>query len=127
MLKQSKRFYGKKAVLTGVVNIKATFNNTIVNITDPKGNTLFWGSSGGSGFKGAKKGTPFASQFTAEKVATMAYEQGMRQVIVVVNGPGSGRETAIRTLKGCGFQILVIKDVTPVPHNGCRPPKKRRV
>lgn len=127
MVKQSKRSYGKKVVLFGVVNIKSTFNNTIVNITDQQGNTLFWGSSGNGGFKGAKKGTPFASQFAAEKVATVAYEQGMRKVVVVVNGPGSGRETAIRTLKGCGFQILVIKDVTPVPHNGCRPPKKRRV
>ena len=117
----------KKTVLIGVVNIKSTFNNTIINITDQQGNTLFWGSSGSGGFKGAKKGTPFASQFAAEKVATVAYEQGMRKVVVVVNGPGSGRETAIRTLKGCGFQILVIKDVTPVPHNGCRPPKKRRV
>ncbi len=127
MVKQSKRSYGKKTVLIGVVNIKSTFNNTIINITDPQGNTLFWGSSGSGGFKGTKKGTPFASQFAAEKVATVAYEQGMRKVVVVVNGPGSGRETAIRTLKGCGFQILVIKDITPVPHNGCRPPKKRRV
>ena len=101
--------------------------NTIVNITDQQGNTLFWASAGGSGFKGAKKGTPFAAQSAAEKVATIAYEQGMRQAEVVVSGPGSGRETAIRALQGCGLQVLVIKDITPVPHNGCRPPKKRRV
>jgi small subunit ribosomal protein S11 len=88
---------------------------------------LFWASSGGSGFKGAKKGTPFAAQSAAEKVATIAYEQGMRQAEVVISGPGSGRETAIRALQGCGLQVLVIKDITPIPHNGCRPPKKRRV
>ena len=92
-----------------------------------QGNTLLWASAGGSGFKGAKKGTPFAAQSAAKKVATIAYEQGMRQVEVVISGPGSGRETAIRALKGCGLQVLVIKDITPVPHNGCRPPKKRRV
>ena len=122
MVKQAKRFSGKKSkktVTSGVVHIKSTFNNTIVNITDKQGNTLFWASAGGSGFKGAKKGTPFAAQSAAE--------QGMRQAEVVVSGPGSGRETAIRALQGCGLQISVIKDITPVPHNGCRPPKKRRV
>ena len=117
----------KNNLVTGVVHIHSTFNNTIVNITDQQGNTLFWASAGGSGFKGAKKGTPFAAQSAAEKVATIAYEQGMRQAEVVVSGPGSGRETAIRALQGCGLQVLVIKDITPVPHNGCRPPKKRRV
>ena len=130
MVKQVKRFTSKKSkktIATGVVHIKSTFNNTIVNITDKQGNTLFWASSGGSGFKGAKKGTPFAALSAAEKVATAAYEQGMRQAEVIVSGPGSGRETAIRALHGSGLEVLVIKDITPVPHNGCRPPKKRRV
>ena len=130
MIKQIKRFTGKKskkAPSLGVVHVKSTFNNTIINITDKQGNTLFWASAGGSGFKGAKKGTPFAAQSAAEKVATIAYEQGMRQAEVVVSGPGSGRETAIRALQGCGLQVSVIKDVTPVPHNGCRPRKRRRV
>jgi small subunit ribosomal protein S11 len=130
MVKQVKRFSNKKAKKIGslgVVHIKSTFNNTIVNITDKTGNTLVWASAGGSGFKGAKKGTPFAAQSAAEKAASQAYEQGMRQAEVVVSGPGSGRETAIRALQGCGLEVLVIKDITPVPHNGCRPPKKRRV
>ena len=130
MVKQIKRFSNKKSknkITSGVVHIKSTFNNTIVNITDKQGNTLYWASAGGSGFKGAKKSTPFAAQSAAEKVATIAYEQGMRQADVVVSGPGSGRENAIRALYGCCLQISVIKDITPVPHNGCRPPKKRRV
>jgi small subunit ribosomal protein S11 len=130
MVKQVKRFSAKKtkkAVTSGVVHINSTFNNTIVNITDKQGNTLYWASAGSSGFKGAKKSTPFAAQSTAEKVATVAFEQGMRQAEVIITGPGSGRETAIRALQGCGLQILVLKDKTPVPHNGCRPPKKRRV
>ena len=130
MVKQVKRFTSKKSkktISTGVVHIKSTFNNTIVNITDKQGNTLFWASAGGSGFKGAKKGTPFAAQSAAEKVATAAFEQGMRQAEVIVSGPGSGRETTIRALNGSGLEVLVIKDITPVPHNGCRPPKKRRV
>jgi len=129
MVRQIKRFKkkSKKIPVIGVSHVKSTFNNTIVNITDKQGNTLFWASSGGSGFKGAKKGTPFAAQSAAEKVGSMAYEQGMRQTEVVVSGPGSGRETAIRALQSCGLEILLIKDITPVPHNGCRPPKKRRV
>ena len=130
MVKQIKRFSNKKSknkITSGVVHIKSTFNNTIVNITDKQGNTLYWASAGGSGFKGSKKSTPFAAQSAAEKVATIAYEQGMREADVVVSGPGSGRESAIRALYGCGLQISVIKDITPVPHNGCRPPKKRRV
>jgi small subunit ribosomal protein S11 len=130
MVKQIKRFSGKKTkkvVTSGVVHINSTFNNTIVNITDKQGNTICWGSAGGSGFKGAKKSTPFAAQSTAEKVATIAYEQGMREAEIIITGPGSGRETAIRALQGCGLQVLVLKDKTPVPHNGCRPPKKRRV
>jgi small subunit ribosomal protein S11 len=130
MVKQLKRFSNKKSkkvITSGVVHIKSTFNNTIVNVTDKQGNTLYWASAGGSGFKGAKKSTPFAAQTAAEKFATIVYEHGMRQAEVVVSGPGSGRETAIRALQGCGLQVLVIKDITPVPHNGCRPPKKRRV
>ena len=130
MVKQVKRFSGKKtkkSVTSGVVHINSTFNNTIVNITDKQGNTICWASAGGSGFKGAKKGTPFAAQSAAEKAGSLAYEQGMRQTEVIVSGPGSGRETAIRALQGCGLEILLIKDITPVPHNGCRPPKKRRV
>ena len=130
MVKQIKRFSNKKSkkvITSGVVHIKSTFNNTIVNVTDKQGNTLYLASSGGSGFKGAKKSTPFAAQSTAEKVATTAYEQGMREAEVIITGPGSGRETAIRALQGCGLQVLVLKDKTPVPHNGCRPPKKRRV
>ena len=130
MVKQGKRLKDrkvKKLAALGIVHIKSTFNNTIINITDKTGNTLVWASAGGSGFKGAKKGTPFAAQSAVEKAASQAYEQGMRQTEVVVSGPGSGRETAIRALQGCGLEVLLIKDITPVPHNGCRPPKKRRV
>ena len=130
MIKQVKRFTSKKSkktVGTGVGHIKSTFNNTIVNITDKSGNTLFWASAGGCGFKGAKKSTPFAAQSAAEKVGSMAFEQGMRQAEVIISGPGNGRETAIRALQGCGLEVLRIRDITPVPHNGCRPPKKRRV
>ena len=130
MIKQVKRFTSKKSkktVGTGVVHIKSTFNNTIVNITDKSGNTLFWASAGGCGFKGAKKSTPFAAQSAAEKVGSMAFEQGMRQAEVIISGPGNGRETAIRALQGGGLEVLRIRDITPVPHNGCRPPKKRRV
>ena len=130
MVKQIKRFSGKKSkktITSGVVHIKSTFNNTIVNITDKSGNTLFWASAGGCGFKGAKKSTPFAAQSAAEKVGSMAFEQGMRQAEVIISGPGNGRETAIRALQGCGLEVVLIRDITPVPHNGCRPPKKRRV
>ena len=130
MIKQVKRFTSKKSKKTvnaGIVHIKSTFNNTIVNITDKQGNTLFWASAGGCGFKGAKKSTPFAAQSAAEKVGSMAVEQGMKQAEVIISGPGNGRETAIRALQSCGLKVLLIKDITPVPHNGCRPPKKRRV
>ncbi len=130
MIKQVKRFTSKKSKKisgTGVVHIKSTFNNTIVNITDKQGNTLFWASAGGCGFKGAKKSTPFAAQSAAEKVGSLAFDQGMRQAEVIIRGPGNGRETAVRALQGCGLEVLLIKDVTPVPHNGCRPPKRRRV
>lgn len=107
--------------------VQSTFNNTIVTITDDKGNTLTWASAGGSGFKGAKKGTPFAAQMTANAVGKKALDMGVKQVAVFVNGPGPGRETAIRGLHASGLMVSAIKDVTPVPHDGCRPPKPRRV
>lgn len=111
----------------GVVHIQSTFNNTIITATDPAGEVIAWASAGTSGFKGAKKGTPFAAQQAAESVARRSMDQGMRQVEVLVKGPGSGRETAIRALQAAGLEISLIKDVTPIPHNGCRPPKRRRV
>ena len=114
MIKQVKRFTNKKSKKiagTGIVHIKSTFNNTIVNITDKQGNTLFWASAGGCGFKGAKKSTPFAAQSAAEKVASQAYDLGMRQAEVIISGPGSGRETAIRALQGCGLNVSLIKDI----------------
>nr|WCH56180.1 ribosomal protein S11 [Calliblepharis sp.] len=117
----------KKQIINGITHIKSTFNNTIVTISNLKGETISWCSSGASGFKGAKKGTPFAAQIAAEKAAKQALEQGMKQTEVMVNGPGAGRETAIRALQAVGIEITLIKDITPVPHNGCRPPKKRRV
>lgn len=117
----------KKNVPLGVAHIKATFNNTIINITDPEGNTIAWASAGTSGFKGSRKSTPFAAQTAAESAAKQAAENGVRKVDVRVKGPGSGRETAIRTLQANGLEVGSIKDVTPVPHNGCRPKKKRRV
>jgi len=115
------------AAVEGQAHIKATFNNTIVTITDLKGNTLVWGSAGGLGFKGARKSTPFAAQVTAKNVAKKAADLGMKKVSVFVKGPGGGRETAIRALQGAGLQVILIRDVTPIPHNGCRPPKQRRV
>ncbi|MCU0566477.1 MAG: 30S ribosomal protein S11 [Oculatellaceae cyanobacterium Prado106] len=117
----------KRNVPSGVAHIQSTFNNTIVTITDPNGEAISWASSGSSGFKGAKKGTPFAAQTAAERAAQTAMQQGMRQIQVLVSGPGSGRETAIRALQGAGLEITLIRDVTPIPHNGCRPPKRRRV
>jgi len=111
----------------GIAHIKATFNNTIVTITDTSGNVVVWGSAGNVGFKGTKKGTPFAAQLAAETVAKKAIEAGMKEVSVMVKGPGAGRETSIRALQGAGLEISSIKDVTPIPHNGCRPRKKRRV
>ncbi|HNT37151.1 MAG TPA: 30S ribosomal protein S11 [bacterium] len=117
----------KKDVPRGVAHIQATFNNTIVTITDMQGNVISWSSAGAMGFKGSRKGTPFAAQMTAEETAKKAMEHGLRQVEVYVNGPGSGREAAIRSLQGIGLSITVIKDVTPIPHNGCRPPQRRRV
>jgi small subunit ribosomal protein S11 len=117
----------KKNVPNGVAYIQSTFNNTIVTITDLNGETISWASAGSSGFKGAKKGTPFAAQTAAENAGRRANDQGMRQVQVMVSGPGAGRETAIRALQGAGLEITLIRDITPIPHNGCRPPKRRRV
>lgn len=117
----------KKNIPVGIANIQATFNNTIITITDTQGNTVAWSSSGGQGFKGSRKSTPFAAQKAAETAAQKAMEHGVRSVEVRVKGPGSGREAAIRALQAAGFQISVIRDVTPIPHNGCRPPKRRRV
>jgi len=106
---------------------QATFNNTIVTLTDPNGNVISWGSAGGQGFKGSRKSTPYAAQVTAESAARKAMEHGLRQIEVYVKGPGSGREAAIRSLQSAGLNITAITDVTPIPHNGCRPPKRRRV
>lgn len=112
---------------SGRVYIKSSFNNTIITITDDKGNVINWGSSGSSGFKGTKKGTPFAAQIASANCAKKASEMGLKQVAVFVSGPGSGRETAIRALQASGLSVTFIKDITPIPHNGCRPPKQRRV
>ncbi|MCF2972303.1 30S ribosomal protein S11 [Synechococcus sp. Nb3U1] len=117
----------KKNIPSGVAYIQSTFNNTIVTITDPNGDVVSWASAGSTGFKGAKKGTPFAAQTAAESAARQAMENGMRQIEVMVSGPGSGRETAIRSLQATGLEITLIRDITPIPHNGCRPPKRRRV
>ncbi|MGK7926617.1 MAG: 30S ribosomal protein S11 [Spirulina sp.] len=117
----------KRNVPNGIAHITSTFNNTIVTISDIKGDVISWASSGSSGFKGAKKGTPFAAQTAADSAARRAIEQGMRQLEVMVSGPGAGRETAIRALQAAGLEITLIRDVTPIPHNGCRPPKRRRV
>jgi small subunit ribosomal protein S11 len=117
----------RKYVLEGVIHIQSTFNNTIVCSTDPTGNVVAWASAGTVGFKGAKKGTPFAAQQAAEAVARRSMDQGMRKAEVLVKGPGAGRETAIRALQSAGLEITLIRDVTPIPHNGCRPPKRRRV
>ena len=117
----------RKNVTHGVVHIKSSFNNTIVSITDQEGNVISWASAGNVGFKGSRKSTPFAAQMAAEQAARRAMEHGVRKVDVVVKGPGSGRETAIRSIQNVGIEVTGIKDVTPVPHNGCRPPKRRRM
>ncbi|HWR90633.1 MAG TPA: 30S ribosomal protein S11 [Dissulfurispiraceae bacterium] len=117
----------KKNIPNGAAHIQTTFNNTIVTITDLIGNVIAWSSAGSLGFKGSRKGTPFAAQLASETAAKKAMEMGLRQVEVYVKGPGAGRETAIRALQAAGLEITLIKDVTPVPHNGCRPPKRRRV
>ena len=117
----------KKSVSSGAAHIQTTFNNTIVTITDPSGAVISWSSAGSLGFKGSRKGTPFAAQMASETAAKKAMEMGMKHGEVYVKGPGAGRETAIRALQAAGLEITLIKDVTPVPHNGCRPPKRRRV
>ena len=117
----------KKHVESGAAHIRSTFNNTIVTISDTKGNALSWASAGGLGFRGSRKSTPFAAQMAAEQAAKAAMEYGLHQVEVYVKGPGSGREAAIRALQAAGLEVNSIKDVTPIPHNGCRPPKRRRV
>ncbi|HBS60678.1 MAG: 30S ribosomal protein S11 [Bacillota bacterium] len=117
----------RKHVEQGVAHIRSTFNNTIVTITDTKGNALSWASAGGLGFRGSRKSTPFAAQMAAETAAKAAMEHGLKIVEVFVKGPGAGREAAIRSLQAAGLEVAMIKDVTPIPHNGCRPPKRRRV
>ena len=117
----------RRIVTSGVAHVQASFNNTIITITDMSGNTIVWASSGNQGFKGSRKSTPFAAQRAGEAAARKAMECGMRQVDVYVNGPGSGRESAIRSIQAAGMRINMIRDVTPIPHNGCRPPKRRRV
>jgi len=117
----------KKNVKSGIAHITSTFNNTLVTITDVSGNVIAWSSSGVRGFKGSRKSTPFAAQLAAEDASRKAMEHGMRNIVVYVKGPGAGRESAIRSLQAAGLQINMIKDVTPIPHNGCRPPKRRRV
>ena len=117
----------KNNFITGVVHIQSTFNNTIITITNVKGDTVSWASAGSSGFKGARKSTPFAAQTAAEKAALDALSTGMKSVEILVKGQGSGRETAIRAIEGAGFEITAIQDITSIPHNGCRPPKRRRV
>jgi len=117
----------KKNIPTGVVHIQSTFNNTIITITDPAGNVVAWSSAGVQGFKGSRKSTPFAAQLAAEDAVKKAMGHGMKNVEVYVKGPGAGRESALRSLQDAGFNVVMIKDVTPVPHNGCRPPKRRRV
>ena len=117
----------RRIVQNGIAHVQASFNNTIVTITDMSGNTVVWASAGNQGFKGSRKSTHFAAQRAGEAAARKAMESGMRQVDVYVNGPGAGRESAIRSLQGAGLRINLIRDVTPIPHNGCRPPKRRRV
>ncbi len=125
--KKPKKKRTKKNIPVGVVHVRASFNNTMVTVTDPVGNVVSWSSAGVRGFKGSRKSTPYAAQMAAEDAARKAAEQGVRTVTVLVNGPGAGRESALRALSVAGIRVTSIKDVTPIPHNGCRPPKKRRV
>ena len=125
--KDGKRRRERRTVGEGIAHIQSTFNNTVITITDMSGNALAWASAGGQGFRGSRKGTPFAAQTAAEQVARKVMDQGMRKVDVLVKGPGSGREAAIRALQSAGLEISMIRDVTPIPHNGPRPPKRRRV
>jgi small subunit ribosomal protein S11 len=124
---RTKKKKEKKNIPTGVAHIKATFNNTLVTITDPGGNVVSWSSAGVQGFKGSRKGTPFAAQLAAQDAARKAMDHGMRNVDVFVKGPGAGREAALRALQAAGLSVNLIRDVSPIPHNGCRPPKRRRV
>jgi small subunit ribosomal protein S11 len=117
----------RKNITSGVAHVNATFNNTLITITDAQGNAISWSSAGGMGFKGSRKSTPYAAQVAAESAAQKAMEHGMKTLEVCVKGPGSGRESALRALQAAGFNITAIRDVTPIPHNGCRPPKRRRV
>lgn len=126
-VKRTRRRREKKNIERGAAHIKSTFNNTIVTITDAAGNAISWASAGGLGFRGSRKSTPFAAQMAAETAAKAAMEHGLKYVEVYVKGPGSGREAAIRALQVAGLEVNMIKDVTPIPHNGCRPPKRRRV
>ena len=125
--KKTRRRKERKNVEHGAAHIQSTFNNSIVTLTDAKGNALAWASAGGLGFKGSRKSTPFAAQMAAETAAKAAMEHGLKSVEVYVKGPGAGREAAIRSLQAAGLEVTLIKDVTPIPHNGCRPPKRRRV
>lgn len=125
--KTARKKRGRKNISDGIAHIHSTFNNTIVTITDYQGNVIAWSSAGAMGFKGSRKGTPFAGQQAADNAARKAMDHGMRNVQVFVRGPGPGRESALRSLQAAGFNISIIKDVTPIPHNGCRPPKRRRV
>jgi small subunit ribosomal protein S11 len=125
--KDGKRRRERRTVAEGIAHIQSTFNNTVITITDMGGNALAWASAGGQGFRGSRKGTPFAAQTAAEQVARNVIDQGLRKVDVLVKGPGSGREAAIRALQSAGLEISMIRDVTPIPHNGPRPPKRRRV
>ena len=125
--KDSKKKKTKKNVPSGIAHINSTFNNTIITITDSMGNTISWSSSGNKGFKGSRKSTPFAAQLAAEEAGKKAIEHGMKNIEIIIKGPGNGRESAIRALGSTGLNITIIKDITPIPHNGCRPPKKRRV
>lgn len=125
--RQTRRKKERKNIESGVAHIQSTFNNTVITITDKVGNAVAWSSAGAMGFKGSRKSTPFAAQMAADVAAKEAMEHGMRQVECLVKGPGSGREAAIRSLQAAGLEVSMIKDVTPIPHNGCRPPKRRRV
>ena len=125
--KQRAKKKPKKNVANGIAHIQSTFNNTIITITDVSGAALCWSTAGGQGFKGSRKSTPFAAQVAAEECAKKAVENGVRQISVYVKGPGAGRESAVRALQAAGIKVTMIKDVTPIPHNGCRPPKRRRV
>ncbi|WP_291320191.1 30S ribosomal protein S11 [Desulfonatronospira sp.] len=125
--RKTKKKKEKKNIPTGIVHINASFNNTTVTITDQTGNVVSWSSSGMVGFEGSRKGTPFASQKAAETAARLAHENGMRTVGILVKGPGAGRESAMRAINSSGFKVTFIRDITPIPHNGCRPPKRRRV